>query len=395
MRRLKTSRILSAGVAAAAALVGLGAGPSGLTAQAATHPAHLSSNAPVTVVATGLNSPRALAWGKGHHLYVSEVGVTPQVCTGTGFDTRCFGFTGSIADITSGQPVRVATGLASNFNEEEVVGANGLTYADGHLYTLETGSPEQVPAELPADLATPLKQSYGALLKIGSHGQASSVANVGTVDYQWTTAHKDLAPNDYPASNPIALMPKKGGGFYLVDAAANTLDSVDRHGNVQVLAWFPNTPVGSNAVPSCLDRGPDGSIYVGQITGHGNSATAANIYKYSPRTGQLSVWQSGFSAVSGCGFGANGDFYVTELDTTGFLPTGAPDGVVIQINHRTNERTVLGEGKLFAPMGFLAGPDGSVYVTTNTMMWPACDDAPACNTANEVHATDGQVVKIG
>lgn len=395
MRRLKTSRMLFAGMAAAAALVGLGAGPSGLVAEAATHPAHLTSNAPVTVVASGLHSPRSLAWGPHGHLTVAETGTTPPACTGTGFETRCFGLTGSIADISSGTPVRLVEGLATNFNEEEIVGANGLAYADGHLYALETGSPQQVPAELPADLATPLKKQYGALLKVTGK-QVSPVANVGYLDYEWTKAHQDLAaPGDFPASNPYALAAKPGGGFYLVDAASNTLDSVDRWGHISVLAFVPRMENGSDAVPSCLDVGPDGAVYIGQITGHGNSATAADVYRYSPRTGGLKVWQSGFSAISGCGFGANGDFYVTELDTTGFLPTGDPDGVVIQINHRTGARTVLGEGKLFAPTGFLAGPDGSVYVANKTMMWPACTDAPACTSSPDVTDSDGEVVRIG
>src|SRR3954470_22901643 len=108
MWRLKTSRLLFAGVAAATALVGVGAGPSeGAEAQAAHHPAHLTSNAPVTVVASGLNSPRSLVWGPRGHLIVSEAGEPPPTCVGTGFPTKCFGFTGSLADVSSGTPVRI------------------------------------------------------------------------------------------------------------------------------------------------------------------------------------------------------------------------------------------------------------------------------------------------
>jgi sugar lactone lactonase YvrE len=142
-------------------------------------------------------------------------------------------------------------------------------------------------------------------------------------------------------------------------------------------------------VPTCLDVGRDGAVYVGQLTGHGNSggagATAANVYRYAPRSGRLTVWQTGFSAITGCGFGANGDFYVTELDTTGFLPTGDPNGAVIQIAP-DGRRTVLGQGKLFAPTGFLAGRDGSIYVANNTIWWPA-------GTIGEWN--EGEVVKIG
>ncbi|CAG6395579.1 ScyD/ScyE family protein [Streptomyces cocklensis] len=394
MWRLKTSRLLFAGVAAATALVGVGAGPSeGAEAQAAHHPAHLTSNAPVTVVASGLNSPRSLVWGPRGHLIVSEAGEAPPTCVGTGFPTKCFGFTGSLADVSSGTPVRIIEGLASNFNQEEVVGANGLTYSDGHLYVLETGSAQQIPDTIPADLKASLTTQYGGLLKITGN-QATDVANVGSFDYEWTQAHLELG-NSYPESNPYAVTTKPGGGFYTVNAAANTLDSVDPWGNIKVLKWIPKTSTGVDSVPSCVAVGPDQSVYVGEITGKPSSNTEAKIYKYNPRTGSLSVWQSGFSAISGCGFGANGDFYVTEFDTTGFLPTGDPIGDVIQINRYTNERTVLASGKLFAPTGFLAGRDGSIYVASKTMMWPACDDAPACTTSSTVGAHDGEIIKIG
>ncbi|SHN18378.1 ScyD/ScyE family protein [Actinacidiphila paucisporea] len=393
MWRLKTSRLLFAGVAAATALVGVGAGPSGQEAQAAGRPAHLTGDSPVTVVAAGLNSPRSLVWGPRGHLIVSEVGETPPTCVGTGFPTRCFGFTGSLADVSSGTPVRIVDGLASNFNQEEVVGANGLTYSDGHLYVLETGSAQQTPDTIPADLKAQLITQYGGLLKVTGHS-VKAIANPGYVDYEWTNAHKDQGTS-YPESNPYALTTKPGGGFYLVDAASNVLDSVDRRGNVHVLSFIPKTSTGVDSVPSCVAVGPDDSVYVGEITGKPSSSTEAKVYKYNPHTGSLTVWQSGFSAISGCGFGANGDFYVTEFDTTGFLPTGDPIGDVVQIDHRTGERTVLAAGKLFAPTGFLAGRDGSIYVANKTMMWPACDDAPACTSSSDVTAHDGEIVKIG
>jgi hypothetical protein len=379
MRRLKTSRMLFA-VVAATALAGVGAGPSGLVATAATYPGELTSSAPVTVVASGLNNPRSLAWGPGGHLLVSEAGTYPSVCSGT----ECFGLTGSISDISSGTPVRIVTGLATYVSFGLVVGTSGLTYVQDHLYTLVGHTPlETVPPGLPRDLSKALRQQLGALLDV-TGGSISVVANPGDVNYEWSQEHMDLWPDyrDYPDSNPYALTPKPGGGFYVVDAAANTLDSVDQRGKVRVLAYIPNTPAGSDAVPTCLDMGPDGAVYIGQLTGRDSSATAANVYRYEPWSGELTVWQSGFSTITGCGFGANGDFYVTEYDTTGFPPTGNPDGVVIQISKEDGTRTVLGAGQLFAPAGFLAGPDGSIYVANNTIF-------PGTGSPT------GEVVKIG
>jgi hypothetical protein len=364
---------------ATAVLTGFSAGTSGPAASATTGPADLTSSAPVTVVASGLASPRGLAWGPGGHLLVAEAGTPGSVCSGS----TCYGLTGQIADISSGTPVPIVTGLASLLFAGELNGIGGLIYADGQLYTTNSQSPQAVPSGLPADLTAQLKTQFGALLNV-TGGHIRAVANPGSVDYQWSQAHQSLAPQDFPDANPYALARKPGGGFYLVDSASNTLDSIDRSGNVRVLAFIPTTPAGSDAVPSCDAVGPDGAVYIGQLTGVGNSATAANVYRYEPWSGSLTVWQRGFSAISGCGFGANGDFYVTELDTTGFPPAGNPDGAVIQISH-DGTRTVLGAGQLFGPGGFLAGPDGSIYVSNHFLMWPPGTGSP----------TDGEVVRIG
>ena len=371
MRRLKMSRMLFA-VVAATTLAGVSAGPSGPVATAATYPGELTSSAPVTVVASGLNSPRSLTWGPDGHLLVAEAGTRPSVCSGT----ECYGLTGSISDISSGTPVRIVTGMVSS-STGNVIGPNGLTYVDGQLYALEAGAPQKVPSWLPNDLRKTLKEQAGALLNV-TGGSISVVANPGKVDYQWTQEHPELSAGDFDA-NPYGLTAKPGGGFYLVDAGSNTLDSVDQRGKVRVLAFISPTAAGQDAVPTCLDVGPDGAVYIGELTGFGSSGTAASVYRYEPSSGSLTVWQSGFSAITGCGFGANGDFYVTEFTTTGF--PGYPAGVVIQISP-DGTRTVLGEGQLFAPGGFLAGPDGSIYVANN-IVFPGTGPQT------------GEVVKIG
>jgi hypothetical protein len=362
MRRRNVRRALFAAVTATA-LAGLSAGLSGgVVAQATTHHLRdLTSNAPVTVVASGLNEPRNLIWGPHGHLLVSEAGTPPTVCAGT----QCFGLNGEIADISSGTAKPVVSGLATYSDSGFVVGAAGMAYVHHQLYTIVTHTPlPAVPASIPPDLTAVLNQQLGMVLDV-TGGHIRAVANPGALDYAWTVAHQALA-DDFPDSNPYDLVPKPGGGFYLVDPASDLLDSVSRDGQVHLLAFIPPTPAGSDAVPSCLAMGPGGDVYVGQLTGHDNNGTAANVYRYDPRNGRLTVWQSGLSAITGCGFGANGDFYVTEFDTTGLLPGQSFAGEVIQISH-DGTRTVLGAGQLTAPVGFLASRDGSVYVVNNSV----------------------------
>jgi hypothetical protein len=363
-------------------LAGVSTGPPGLAADAASHLSDLTSSAPVTVVASGLEDPRSLTWGPHGHLLVADDG-TPfaETCSSV-ITTDCFNLTGSIDDISSGTPVPVVTGLANDLLQGSLLGASGLVFYHGHLYVLELGAP-QLDLGLPAGLTAALSKQLGALLEV-TDGQVSAVANPGDADFLWASAHQYLVPAQFPQANPYDLTADPRGGFYLVDAGSNTLDWVDLHGHVRVLAFVPN-PSSSDAVPTCVAVGRDGAVYLGELTGAGNDSTAANVYKYDPRNGALTVWQSGFSAINGCGFGANGDFYVTELDTTGFPPADSPAGAVIQISHN-GTRTVLGAGKLFAPSGFLAGPDGSVYVANQSILWPF---------GTSGYATSGQVVKIG
>ncbi|MFI9581840.1 ScyD/ScyE family protein [Streptomyces sp. NPDC052236] len=382
-------------IAAVTALVGVGAGPSGPVAEAAPQSGTLTSSSPVTVVASGLNSPRSLTWGPRGRLLVAETGsppvTAPSVCNFYSeeitLDMKCFGKTGSISDVSSGTPKRIVKGLPSALNLQDMIGPNSVSYVDGKLYVLQAGAPQAVPSWLPKDLKRTLKKQLGALLDV-TDGSPSVVANAGQADYQWVQDNPDASPNDLDTANPYALTPKPGGGFYYVDAASNTLGSIDvrgKRGKARVLTSFPVTSGGKDSVPTCLDMGPDGAVYVGELTGHGSSATEADVYRYEPWSGRLAVWEKGFSAITGCGFGANGDFYVTELDTTGFLPTGDPEGVVIQIG-KDRTRTVLGAGKLFAPHGFLAGPDGSIYVANESIWWPP---------GTTGRWDEGEVVKIG
>jgi hypothetical protein len=126
-------------------------------------------------------------------------------------------------------------------------------------------------------------------------------------------------------------------------------------------------------------------FYIGELTAAGNKAGSAKVYRWNPfgQSQQLTLWQKGFSAITGCGFGGNGDFYITEFNTTGFPPKGTPAGAVVQIAP-DGKRTVLGQGKLFAPSGFLAGPGDSFYVAN----WSV-----ASGTSTHGSPT-GQVVQI-
>jgi sugar lactone lactonase YvrE len=118
-------------------------------------------------------------------------------------------------------------------------------------------------------------------------------------------------------------------------------------------------------------QGPDGFLYVGTLAFGANFATGtpqSKVYRVNPNSQSIfltdaDVWASGFSPITGCGFGP-GAFYVTEFFT--FTPPSFPGDVIrIALNPdgSAGARTPMGVGALIQPNGFAAGPDGSIYVS--------------------------------
>ena len=75
----------------------------------------------ITVVMSGLNSPRGLGFGPEGGLYVAEAGTTQlngacgQFFEGAVLSTKCYSGTGSVSRLWHGGQERVATGLPSTY----------------------------------------------------------------------------------------------------------------------------------------------------------------------------------------------------------------------------------------------------------------------------------------
>ena len=114
-----------------------------------------------------------------------------------------------------------------------------------------------------------------------------------------------------------------------------------------------------DTVPTSVAIGPDGSYYVGQLTGFPFPVGGANVYRVPANGGLPEVYAEGFTAIIDVAFAPDGSLYVLELaknglldafilnDWTGALIRVAPDGT----------RSEITEGELFAPGGVVIGPD--------------------------------------
>ena len=111
------------------------------------------------------------------------------------------------------------------------------------------------------------------------------------------------------------------------------------------------------AVPTSIAKGPDGQYYVSQLTGFPFPVGGANVYRVNPRTGEKSVFASGFTNIMDLAFGRDGTLYVLEIDHDGLLGASG-DGALYAIDRRGEQRQIP------LPAGMLPCPGGSRSATT-------------------------------
>lgn len=382
-----TGFLAAAGLAAA---TGVMAAPAAMAAAG-------GSSGSFAVIAGHLGNPRGLSTAPGGGLYLAEAGSGGQACAGGGPEGEsCAGLTGSLdrLSITGSHAVvkRIVTGLISASSPGGIAaeGPVAVSARPGGMFYAQFGLSSHAvppPGVIPSDLRDAALAQLGHLVWVKRDGSVRDISDVGGQDWTWTSTRVFLAPNDFPDANPNAVL-YSHGHIYTVDAGANTLVEVKRSGAVKVLAFFP-TPPGSqsDAVPTCIARGPDGAFYVAELLGGYYSPGGARVWRVVPGQ-EPTVWASGLTAVQGCGFGANGAFYATEFQANGLDlgPAANPAGVVVRITP-DGTRTELGAGKLYYPSGFAPGPNGSIYVSN-------CSIAPASGIAPDLCPDGGQVVRL-
>jgi hypothetical protein len=332
------------------------------------------------VVATNLNNPRKLFVGPDGALYVVEAGTGGSAevetqgakCFGT-----CIGQTGSITRIEHGISTRVVTGLGSvaNVTRQAAEGPAAVVVAGDTYYLLMEDMNVTRQGLNPYGLS-----DAGDLISTRAGKVAPRViAKLATFE----AAHNpDRGAGAGPRfgdpiidSNPYALTAYQGG-FAVVDASADDLLWVSPKGTVSVLAVFPartakltrsldrdfgfpltKTSILARSVPTGVTVGPDGALYVGELTGRPYQPGSARVWRIVPGE-KPTVFASGFTCISDLAFDGK-NLLVLEISSKG-LETSSP-GALIRLAPN-GSRTVIASRGLVDPTGLAVG-NGSIYIS--------------------------------
>ena len=322
-----------------------------------------SSTPGVQVVASGLDNPRGLTFSPDGALYVAESGTGGAGPCFVGPEgLSCFGHSGAVTRVDREGQARVLTGLPS-FAQAPSASDPGGGFAIGPSdVSFQGRGGMYVTVGLGLDLdfsnTIPALTDMGELMRARlSQGDWRSVADLA----EFEDAANPTGDEENVNPNSVLAIP---GGQVVADAGANDLLRVAANGSISVLAIFPDrladappflglppgTQIPMDAVPTSVTQGPDGALYVGQLTGFPFPEGGANVYRVVP--GQdPQVYASGFTNIIDLAFDEDGKLYVLEIFQNGLL-SGDPTGALIRVEGNGTQHVVMSDG-LITPGGLV------------------------------------------
>ena len=329
----------------------------------------------VKTLVTGLASPRGVAIAPNGQLVLSEAGrggSGPCITSGTGSQV-CYGESGALGlfDFSTNAYSRALTNLPSLAQQSaplypEATGLNKLTFdASGQLYGVFGFDGTADPSPLPS----PGKEWFGRTVAINLLTKTlTPLGNIAAFEDSQNPDGQNIA------SNPWDLV-VSGGETYVTDAGGNSLVKVDSANQVSLVHVFPNknvnTPANAplppsfpavfpaQAVPTGLTIGPDGALYIAQLSGFPFAPGSADVFRYD-FGGLVTTFASGFSNLVDIATGPDNSLYLLQYSNDFWA---APSGSVLKLGLDGSVETLFSD--LANPTALAVAPDGKIYVANN------------------------------
>lgn len=328
------------------------------------------------VVASGLDNPRGLAFDAHGVLYVAEAGKGgSRGCVEGPEGETCLGFSGAVTKVADGRQSRLIRFLPS-YADPDGFGATGpvdvVPTSDGSVLVAMSGVGTAANrATLPR-----LASFFGRVLVVSSSGR-----RVGAIADPMLHEQRNN-PHPFEEDSNLNSLAIVGDSVVFADAGGNYVGSIANkgRGSISTVAVFADRevpapeflglPAGATipmqSVPDSVAVGPDGSVYVGELTGFPFASGAARVIKLDA-AGNQTVVASGFTNIMDIAVGPDGAIYVLQAVSTSLLDENPSDGVLSKIATDGTVTVVATAGLVF-PGGVTVGPDGDLYVSNFGVM---------------------------
>ena len=320
-----------------------------------------ASSATVQVVASGLNNPRGIEIGPDGAVYIAEAGAAgTKMCQKGPEGEQCLGFTGSIDRVAGGTKSRYGAGFLSGGGRDGSfsVGMDDVAIApDGTVYGIMS-----TPGLDPEHFGPQVAAQAGYVMRIDRGGKTAVGENVTKYEVGHNPAKDNVDSDPYG----IAWSPL---GLAVADAAGNSLLLLHPNGTLSCLMTFKAENFGGHyaqRVPTTVVW-HDGAFYVGELGGGGTPNGQSHVWKVVPGQGKTMV-ATGLTAITGLAFGPDGSMYVSELTKHGLAAAEKGDlaGAIIRI-WPDGHRTTIAPPELVAPAGIAVAGDNTIYVVTGSV----------------------------
>jgi hypothetical protein len=325
----------------------------------------------VRTLATGLESPRGVAIAPNGNLVLSEAGRGGNgLClTGGSGNSVCYGTSGALGlfDFSTNSYSRAITGLPSLARQtsplyDDATGLNKLTF-NGSGQLIGVFGNEGGASPFPG----PEGQWFGRTVSIDLAG--------GTVTPLADITAFEVSNNPHNTaidSNPWDLV-VSGSDTFVTDAAGNSLLKADSANQVSLVHVFPNknvnTPgnappvfppvVSAQTVPTGLTIGPDGALYIAQLSGVPFAPGSADVFRYDFMN-PVTKFAGGFSNLVDIAAGPDNSLYLLQYRNDFWA---SPAGSILRLGLDGSVETLFSD--LASPTALAVAPNGTIYVANN------------------------------